>query len=129
MDLGRLAAVGDRDLEAVVGALDDLERGLAGVLLEGRAQQVQVGQLVAGALQEERRLLELVEVLVAQLLRLARGVQRVAQEDQGPAGDAALGQVARHSHRLFSCLSPMANCKMPTLLVCAARILRNFRFN
>ena len=65
----------------MVGVFDDLERRTLAERLHERLQQREVGELVACALQEQHRDLHVGQVLAALVRRLARRMQREADED------------------------------------------------
>src|ERR1700736_1560430 len=96
--------VGHRE-ESVALALEDLETSV-GYELDLLLQQVDAGEWIAIAAHEQRRALDLREVLGAQLVGEARSMQRIREEheatevrfDRGHARDASAERLPSTDH-------------------------------
>ena len=77
-----VAAALGADVERVVGVVEDLERRQRPEPIDDRADQIEPGELVAGALQEQHRHVDRGEMRGALGARLAGGMQGEADEHE-----------------------------------------------
>ena len=81
-DVGILASGAGRHVEGMIGVLEEPQRRALAEPFRQRRQQREVRQRVAGSLQEQHRDLHVEQMLGALVRRLARRMQREAEEDE-----------------------------------------------
>src|SRR5882672_610361 len=71
-----------RNFERMIAAFNDIERCRQAMLLDYRANLVGSAERIARALREQHRRANLFQVLIAELVRPARRMQRIAKKNQ-----------------------------------------------
>ena len=80
-DLGVGEMCGFRGVEGVVGGVDEVERNAGGEGGQGGAEQRELGESVAGALEEKHGLRDFRQVIGALCARAVGRVERESEED------------------------------------------------